>query len=92
MGSQLPTRKLGRDGPEVTAIGFGLMGLASAYGKIGTDEERFTVLDRGYEMGERIWDTADVYADSEDLVGKWSKRTGKREQVGLKLYIKSKLL
>ena len=32
---KLPTRKLGNNGPEVTAIGFGLMGLSIAYGSVG---------------------------------------------------------
>jgi hypothetical protein len=32
---QLPTRRLGKDGPEITAIGFGLMGLSTAYGTVG---------------------------------------------------------
>ncbi len=33
--ASLPTRKLGKDGPEVTAIGFGLMGLSVGYGHGG---------------------------------------------------------
>jgi hypothetical protein len=32
---KLPTRKLGKDGPEISAIGFGLMGLSTAYGSVG---------------------------------------------------------
>ncbi|KAJ7260654.1 hypothetical protein C8J57DRAFT_1636770 [Mycena rebaudengoi] len=28
-----------------------------------------------------FWDTADAYADSEELIGKWFKRTGKRDQI-----------
>ena len=31
---KLPTRKLGHDGPEVAAVGFGPMGLSIAYGKV----------------------------------------------------------
>lgn len=31
---KIPTRTLGHDGPEVAAIGFGLMGLSIAYGKV----------------------------------------------------------
>ncbi len=31
----LPKRRLGRDGPEITAMGFGLMGLSMAYGSVG---------------------------------------------------------
>lgn len=83
MTSQLPTRQLGKDGPHVTALGFGAMGLSAFYGKPEPDEERFKVLDRAYELGERNWDSADMYADSEDLLGKWFKRTGKRNDIFL---------
>jgi aryl-alcohol dehydrogenase-like predicted oxidoreductase len=37
-----PTRKIG--GASVSAIGFGAMGIAGAYGAVGDDEERFKVL------------------------------------------------
>ncbi|OAA62849.1 Aldo/keto reductase-like protein [Niveomyces insectorum RCEF 264] len=67
----LPTRRLGKDGPQISAIGFGLMGMSTAYGTPGTDEERFQVLDRAWELGCTNWDTADFYGDSEDLLGKW---------------------
>ena len=59
------------------------MGLSGFYGEIESDEGRFKVLDKAYEMGETFWDTADVYADSEDLIGKWFKRTGKRNDIFL---------
>lgn len=81
--SQLPTRQLGKNGPQVTALGFGAMGLSAFYGAPESDEERFRVLDRAYELGERFWDSADVYGDSEDLIGKWFKRTGKRDDIFL---------
>ncbi|KAK4237621.1 NADP-dependent oxidoreductase domain-containing protein [Achaetomium macrosporum] len=68
---KLPTRKLGKNGPEITAIGFGLMGLSTAYGSVGSDEERLKVLDSAWELGCTNWDSADMYADSEDLLGKW---------------------
>ncbi|KAL4925935.1 NADP-dependent oxidoreductase domain-containing protein [Aspergillus undulatus] len=32
-------------------------------------------------MGLRFWDMADVYRDSESLVGEWVKRSGKRDEV-----------
>lgn len=59
------------------------MGLSAFYGKPGSDEDRFTILDKAYEMGETFWDSADVYSDSEDLIGKWFKRTGKRDDIFL---------
>lgn len=56
----IPTRTLGKNGPEVPAMGFGLMGLSIAYGDSGSTEERLKVLDRAYELGETFWDSADV--------------------------------
>jgi len=59
------------------------MGLSAFYGPIENDEERFKVLDAAIEEGCTFWDTADVYGDSEDLVGKWFKKSGKRNQIFL---------
>ncbi|KAL8677209.1 MAG: hypothetical protein Q9186_006351 [Xanthomendoza sp. 1 TL-2023] len=86
--TSLPLKQLGKDGPQVPCIGFGLMGLSAAYGAVGSTEERLKVLDRAYELGERFWDSADLmrskaYADSEDLVGEWFRRHGKREDVSM---------
>jgi hypothetical protein len=41
MSTTLPTRKIGSD--DVSAIGFGLMGLSAFYGPIENDEDRFKV-------------------------------------------------
>jgi aryl-alcohol dehydrogenase-like predicted oxidoreductase len=82
----LPTRKIGST--EVSALGYGAMGISAFYGSVESDEERFKVgiitmrshnhltqwlqvLDAVYEQGCTFWDTADVYMDSEDLIGKW---------------------
>lgn len=81
--TKLETRKLGKQGPEVCAIGFGAMGLSAFYGATQSDEERFKILDRAYELGQNNWDSADMYSDSEDLIGKWFKRTGKRDDIFL---------
>lgn len=83
MAKILATRPLGRGGPKVVALGFGAMGLSTSYGPGGPDEERLGVLDRAYELGQTFWDTADVYGDNEDLIGKWFKRTGKRDEIFL---------
>ncbi|KAJ7271561.1 hypothetical protein C8J57DRAFT_1226149 [Mycena rebaudengoi] len=40
-----------------------------------------TVFDAASAAGCTFWDTADAYADSEELIGKWFKRTGKRDQI-----------
>lgn len=56
----LPTRKVGND--IVSAIGYGAMGIGgTAYGEAGTDEERFAVLDRLFELGCTNWDTSSIY-------------------------------
>lgn len=80
----VPTRKLGRNGPEVSAIGLGLMSFAGWYGQKDTsDESAFKFLDRAHEIGERFWDSADIYGDSEDKIGAWFKRSGKRDDIFL---------
>ncbi|KAK0611228.1 NADP-dependent oxidoreductase domain-containing protein [Immersiella caudata] len=77
-----PSRPLGRNGPPVTAIGFGAMSIGHAYGQNTlTGEDKLKVLDRAWEIGQRFWDTADVYADSEDRIGEWFKKTGKRDDI-----------
>ncbi|KAG9229061.1 NADP-dependent oxidoreductase domain-containing protein [Amylocarpus encephaloides] len=81
--AQFPLRKLGRNGPLVPALGFGLMGLSAYYGDVDSVEERLKVLDRAYELGETFWDSADIYGDSEELIGKWFKKTGKRDDIFL---------
>jgi aryl-alcohol dehydrogenase-like predicted oxidoreductase len=83
MAPKRHTVKLGKDGPQVTALGFGAMGLSAYYGAIGSDEERLEFLDHVYESGELNWDSADVYGDNEDLIGKWFKRSGKRADIFL---------
>ncbi|KAI1376001.1 Aldo/keto reductase-like protein [Hypoxylon crocopeplum] len=71
--AKIETRQLGKSGPQVPKLGFGLMGMSIGHGKIDSDEERFKVLDRAWELGEVFWDTAYAYGDSEELVGKWFK-------------------
>jgi len=66
----LPVAPLGKDGPLVNRLGYGTMGLSAFYGQKKPDPERFAVLDKLYNDGERFWDTADIYQDSEDLLGK----------------------
>lgn len=57
--NSVPLRKLGKNGPSVPALGFGLMVLAGAYGTPPDDDERFQILDRALELGETFWDTAE---------------------------------
>ena len=79
----LPSRTLGKDGPKVTALGFGLMALSGAYGLQDSEEVRMSLLDKLLELGETFWDSADIYGDSEDLMGWWFTKTGNRDKVFL---------
>lgn len=59
MAPTLPTQKLGKNGPEVTKMGYGTMGLSAFYGPAKPDEERYAVLDHVYASGCLNWDTSD---------------------------------
>jgi len=59
------------------------MGISAFYGTTESDEERFKILDAAFAAGCTHWDTANIYNDSEELLGKWFKRTGKRNNIFL---------
>ncbi|UJR06818.1 hypothetical protein I4U23_011106 [Adineta vaga] len=73
-------RRLGKNGPQVSSIGFGAMGLSAFYGTPASDEERFKVLDRAIELGCTYFDSADIYGDNEDLLGKYFKKYPQQRQ------------
>ncbi|CAF1400305.1 unnamed protein product [Adineta steineri] len=72
--AKVPTRQLGKNGPQVSALGFGAMGLSMERGTVGSDEERFKVFDRAIQLGCTFFDSADIYGDSEGLLGKYFKK------------------
>ncbi|WP_307870298.1 aldo/keto reductase [Saccharopolyspora endophytica] len=57
-----PRRRLGRNGPEVSAIGYGAMGLSGVYGT-ADDAESAKLLNELLDLGVNFLDTADVYGD-----------------------------
>lgn len=66
-------RKLGRLGPQVSALGLGCMslGIAETYTSSAHDEnEAVALIRRALDLGITLLDTADVYGDSERQVGK----------------------
>jgi len=77
------TRQLGKNGPQVSAIGLGCMGMTDFY-TTGTDTREATAtLHRALELGVNLLDTADMYGphSNEELIGK--AIAGKRDQVFL---------
>ncbi|KAB0494172.1 aldo/keto reductase [Pseudomonas vancouverensis] len=79
----MQTRQLGKNGPQVSAIGLGCMGMTDFY-TTGTDTREATAtLHRALELGVNLLDTADMYGPhtNEELIGK--AIAGKREQVFL---------
>jgi aryl-alcohol dehydrogenase-like predicted oxidoreductase len=72
-------RRLGRDGPMVSALGLGAMGVAW-YGT-ANDDEALATMRRALDLGVSLIDTSDVYAQghSEELVGQAIRE--RRDQV-----------
>lgn len=57
-------RKFSKDGPEIPALGFGLISLAGFYGSPPDSETRFAVLNHALDIGETFWDSSEcVLAD-----------------------------
>jgi aryl-alcohol dehydrogenase-like predicted oxidoreductase len=80
MGGTMSRRQLGKNGPKVSSIGYGAMGLSTFYGTPASDEERFKVFDRAIELGSTYIDSADMYGDSEELLGKYFKKYPQQRQ------------
>lgn len=64
-------RMLGRGGPEVSAIGYGCMGLNHGYGTGLTRDEGIALLRQAVDRGVTFFDTAEVYGPyiNEEVVG-----------------------
>jgi aryl-alcohol dehydrogenase-like predicted oxidoreductase len=70
-GGTMQKRKLGKSGLEVSAIGFGCMGMSFSYGPPKDKQEMTALLRAAVERGVTFFDTAEVYGPfiNEELVG-----------------------
>jgi len=64
-------RTLGRSGLEVSALGFGCMGISFGYGPAASREEGLAIIRAAVDGGVTFFDTAEVYGPftNEELVG-----------------------
>lgn len=83
MALKFPQRKIGD--ASVSALGLGCMGMSmsAVTGAPREEEEYLKVLTKAADLGITFWDTADVYGDNEDLLGKWFRETGRRNEIFL---------
>lgn len=67
----MQTRELGRNGPQVSAIGLGCMGISFGYADKLSKEEGVQLLGGAVERGVTFFDTAEVYGpfENEEVIG-----------------------
>ncbi|KAG1334027.1 putative aldo-keto reductase 1 [Cocos nucifera] len=81
---QIPRVKLGRQGLEVSKLGFGCMGLTGVYNSPVAEEAGISIIKHAFDEGITFFDTADAYGPhtNEILIGKVLKQLP-REKVQL---------
>lgn len=80
----MPKRKLGTNGPEVSALGLGAMSFAGFFGA-ADDEVSLQTLAAAEEAGIDFWDTANIYGmgRSETIIGRYFKEIGAKKKITL---------
>ncbi len=80
-------RKLGKNGPEVSEVGFGAWAIGGGMWGGRRDDDARRSLERAFERGVNFFDTALVYGDghSERLVGELAKKHADKVYVATKV-------
>ena len=76
----MKTRRLGRDGPEVSAIGLGCMGMAAFYGQPSDEGQAAAVIHRALDLGLNFFDTAEMYGPHTNEIQVGKALAGRRDQ------------
>src|ERR1051325_11254175 len=65
-------KRLGKDGPEISVVGFGAWEIGGAWGTNPPEEEMIAAMHAGFDAGMNWVDTAEVYGSgySEQVVGR----------------------
>ncbi len=88
MNTPMNCRELGRSGLQVSPICFG----GNVFGWTADEATSFSLLDAWVDAGMNFVDTADMYSrwvpghtggESETIIGKWLRQTGKRDRIVL---------
>jgi aryl-alcohol dehydrogenase-like predicted oxidoreductase len=87
--AKIPTCQLGSNGPQVSPLGFGAMGLSIGYRTPASDEKRFKVLDQAVELGCTFFDSADMYEDNEQFLEKYFKKYSEQRNKASKRHKRS---
>lgn len=76
----MKTRKLGRNGPDVSAIGLGCMGMAAFYGQPSDEGQAAAVIHRALDLGLNFFDTAEMYGPHTNEIQLGKALAGRRDQ------------
>src|SRR5436190_13340449 len=67
----MQTRTMGKSGLQVSALGFGCMGISQSYGRPSSREDGIAIIRAAVDRGVTFFDTAEIYGPytNEDVVG-----------------------